>query len=90
MKRHRKIQLGDDLATHKVNLDALIIREDFESGAEAQSSSSGISPIFKIPELHRDSMYYRLLRKPDFQRETNNWEPETIVDFVECFLDNKL
>ena len=35
-------------------------------------------------------MYFRLLRKPDFQRETANWPPSMIVDFVRTFLDNGL
>lgn len=31
-----------------------------------------------------------LLRKPDFQRETNHWSPEQLVTFLESFLDNEL
>jgi hypothetical protein len=31
-----------------------------------------------------------LLRKPDFQRETNHWTPAQIVTFLASFLDNEL
>src|SRR5205085_10924176 len=31
-----------------------------------------------------------VLRKPDFQRETSDWTPEKIVDFVQSFLDGDL
>lgn len=31
-----------------------------------------------------------LLRKPDFQRETNHWTPEQIASLITSFLDNEL
>jgi hypothetical protein len=31
-----------------------------------------------------------LLRKPDFQRETNHWTPKQVLTFLESFLDNEL
>lgn len=78
---------GAAMPTHLVNLDALICREDFESGSTA---SLGNEPIFKIEELAQGRLYFSVLRKPEFQRETANWKPETIVDFVESYLDGKL
>lgn len=33
---------------------------------------------------------YLALRKPDFQRETANWSPQKIQDFVKTFLDGDL
>lgn len=77
------------MPTHKVNLDALIKREDFESGS-ADSAGGGKEPIFKIEDLSRDRMYFKVLRKPDFQRTTNNWTPEMIVDLVKSWLDGSL
>ena len=79
---------GEIMSTHKVNLDALIRREDFESGSA--ESAGGKEPIFKIEDLSHDRMYSRVLRKPDFQRTTNNWTPEMIVDLVKSWLDGKL
>src|SRR5579863_360729 len=76
------------MPTHKVNLDALIKREDFETGGA--DGVGGKEPIFKVEELSNDRMYFRLLRKPDFQRPTNNWTPEMIVDLVKSWLDGDL
>lgn len=76
------------MPTHQVNLDALIRREPFDSSSDA--SVLGHDPLFKLEELHHSKMYFRLLRKPDFQRETANWPPAMIVDFVRTFLDNGL
>jgi hypothetical protein len=76
------------MPTHKVNLDSLIKREDFESGGA--ESVGGSEPIFKVEELARDRMYFGVLRKPDFQRPTNNWSPEMIVDLVKSWLDSNL
>jgi hypothetical protein len=77
------------MATHQVNLDALILKQDFESGPEA-SASLGENPTFNIEDLRRTELFYTVLRKPDFQRDTASWSPEMIVDFVECFLDGKM
>jgi len=76
------------MPTHKVNLDALIKREDFETGGA--DSIGGREPIFKVEELSPDRMYSTVLRKPDFQRTTNNWTPEMIVDLVKSWLDGDL
>jgi len=76
------------MPTHRVNLDALIKREDFETGGA--DSVGGKEPIFKVEELSHDRMYFTVLRKPDFQRTTNNWSPEMIVDLVKSWLDGDL
>jgi hypothetical protein len=76
------------MPTYRVNLDALIKREDFETGGA--DSVGGKEPIFKVEELSLDRMYFSVLRKPDFQRPTNNWTPEMIVDLVKSWLDGDL
>lgn len=77
------------MPTHLVNLDALIKREDFESSSDAVGGF-GSDPLFKLEELQRGKMFFGVLRKPDFQRDTDNWSPEMIVEFVKSFLDNEL
>lgn len=77
------------MPTHRVNLDALIQRQDFEAGP-ISGTAQDEEPIFKIEELERRRVYYGVLRKPDFQRTTNNWSPEMIVQFVKSFLDREL
>ncbi len=75
------------MPTHQVNLDALIQRQDFEAGV---SAIQGEHPVFKLDELQYHKTVFRLLRKPDFQRTTNNWAPNMIVEFVRTFLDKEL
>jgi Protein of unknown function DUF262 len=82
----RSDYFGGDLATHKVNLEALIKREDFNASAGSKPKQ-GTASTFKLDELQKDKLYYKVLRKPDFQRITDNWTPEMIVDFVVSFLD---
>jgi hypothetical protein len=76
------------MATHRVNLDALIKRQDFETGVV--STIMGENPVFKLDELESRKTFFGLLRKPDFQRTTNNWSPEMIKEFVRTFLDKEL
>ena len=74
--------------THLVNLDALIRREDFVAKEGEQSPNRRLSNQLKVEDLERT--YFNLLRKPDFQRETASWSPETVADFVRSFLDGEL
>lgn len=71
-----------------VNLDALIRREDF--AVVAQEAPSSLIQTIQIRDLEPDAFFYGAIRKPDFQRETNEWSPETISDFVTSFLDGDL
>jgi len=75
------------MPTHLVNLEALIQREDFEASGDVADSTP---TAFKAEELLKIRNYFQGLRKPDFQRETNNWKPEMIVEFVRSFLDGDL
>ena len=75
---------------HAVNLDALILREDFEVEASKPPASSQLAPGLKVNELEESSMTYLAVRKPDFQRETADWQPEMVVDLVTSFLDGDL
>lgn len=59
---------------NKVNLDALIPREDFEIITDEENSHS-IQTV-SIRDLEKDCFFYSVIRKPEFQRETNEWEIE--------------
>lgn len=76
------------MATHLVNLDALIQRLDFEAGSDSTSQSRRLGNEVKIGEL--ENTYLHLLKKPDFQRTTNSWGPERVADFIKSFLDGDL
>lgn len=73
----------------KVNLDAMIPRADFASMSDENSSAEKIQ-TFSIEQLKEDSLLVHRLRKPDFQRETNHWDPNQITVFLKSFLDNEL
>lgn len=73
----------------RVNLDAMIPREDFEVSDE-EAFELGLLADFPITHLTSESPVLRLLRKPDFQRETNHWTPEQVAVFIASFLDNEV
>ncbi len=75
-----------------VNLDALIKRADFafsETQDSYQESTDNFEKI-TISNLTDDALLIPNLRKPDFQRETNHWNPEQIVSLLESFTNGDL
>ena len=76
------------LMAQRVNLDAMIPRADFAT--QDQDFTMQLFKDFPIANLDDTSSVRTLLRKPDFQRETNHWSPEQIATFIESFLDNQL
>jgi len=76
------------MATNVVNLDALIPREDFAIKDKGVDFKRG--DTFRITDLTPGAFTYAALRKPDFQRETANWSPQKIQDFVQTFLSGDL
>ncbi|MDB5616040.1 DUF262 domain-containing protein [Tardiphaga sp.] len=72
-----------------VNLDALLLREDFLATEGVDAGSQGKTAIFET-DLRKGEMFLSTLRKPDFQRETAAWSPNTIRDFVEAFVEGEL
>jgi hypothetical protein len=72
----------------RVNLDAMIRREDF--AVEDREFDLDLFQSFPISNLAADSPILKLLRKPDFQRETNHWRPDQIATFIASFLDNEV
>ena len=72
-----------------VNLDAMITRADF---AQIQDDDHGYDTFDKISIHHftNEGLTGKILRKPDFQRETNHWTPEQVVSLLECFVSGDL
>lgn len=74
----------------KVSLDALIPREAFEvQDQQGQNTGRNITTL-SIRDLEKTSFFFSAVRKPDFQRETNEWDAQKICDFIESFLDGDL
>lgn len=73
----------------KVNLDALIPREDF--AVKSDKTLPNMTDKFRIGDLIKgDSFVYPVLRKPDFQRETTDWDKVKIAEFIRSFLNGEL
>lgn len=72
----------------RVTLDAMIPRDDF--AVQADEFALDLFADFPITSMARESAILKLLRKPDFQRETNHWTVEQLATFVASFLDNEV
>ena len=59
-----------------VNLDALIPREDFDNKEDTNGIPRNVSTL-SITDLKYDSFFFANLRKPDFHRETNEWDSDS-------------
>lgn len=70
-------------------LDALIPREDFEVEDETSGTTRNVGTI-GARDLEYDSFFFSALRKPDFQRETNEWDAKRIVSLIESFISGDL
>lgn len=68
-----------------VNLDALIQRDDVE--AKKPKAGKG---VIQVTELTIGRHFYGLLRKPLFQRETNDWGVDNVVSLVRSFRNGHL
>jgi hypothetical protein len=71
--------------TETVNLDALIPREDVAS----KKPGSGKGGVL-MPMLDYEANFYGLLRKPLFQRETDDWSVDNVVSLIRSFRDGHL
>ncbi|WP_279086479.1 DUF262 domain-containing protein [Bacteroides acidifaciens] len=72
----------------KVNLDALIPREDLEATTYVQRGRK--KDTVSISDLLSDSFFLLNIYKPDFQRETTEWDYEKIGSFVDSFIGYEL
>ena len=70
----------------KVNLDALIQRQDMAQG-EPKPVPKNYG--FGYQELIEGSLTQTVLRKPDFQRGTASWTPEKVRDMVVAYVNGE-
>lgn len=74
-----------------VNLDAMISRSDFASKADPEASQANNFAEISLKDLAGSGAWLpKLLRKPDFQRETRQWNGSQIATLIESFLDGEL
>ncbi len=72
-----------------VNIDALIPREDFDVMRTAEDEAL-TSQTIQVRDLERGAFFYGALRKPDFQRETSEWDHRRVIGLVTTFIDGDL
>src|SRR5690554_946612 len=73
-----------------VNLDAMIKRADFGVEDDSESTSFESFNGISVRDFLSSGIVGPQLRKPDFQRETNHWDPLQIVSLLECFVNGDL
>lgn len=71
-----------------VNLDALVSREDFE--VFTANDDAPVQQTISIRDLERSAFFYQALRKPDFQRETSEWDPKRVAGLIKTFIQGDL
>ena len=82
---------GRTLPTHLVNLDALIRREDLA----AVPNPLVAEPVeflqnLNISQLASTQLFFKMLRKPDYQRETAHWSPQKVAAFIRSYVEGDL
>ncbi|SEH27862.1 Protein of unknown function DUF262 [Rhizobium sp. NFR12] len=79
---------------NRLILDAMIKRADFwhKNNRQMDDLSASAKPAASITleNLRNDSNFVLALRKPDFQRETNQWTVNQAVNFIQSFVDGEL
>lgn len=75
------------IATDKVKLEKLIKRGDVKEGSAGNNQiKSGIT----LSDLKKSDLFFQLLRKPYFQRDTNSWDLSKIDNIISSFTENML
>jgi hypothetical protein len=69
-------------------MDALIPREDFE--AHAANDDAPNPQTVTIQDLAPTGFFRLALRKPDFQRETSEWDAKRVAGLVRTFIEGDL
>lgn len=71
-----------------VNLDVFIPREDFEVKTDGKSGKRIES--FSLTDLKQEAFFFCSLRKPNFQRETNEWDSKKIYELIKSYVGGDL
>ncbi len=72
-----------------VNLDAMILRQDFTAQHKPEQIFDNLTNI-SLRDFTPGALLGPSLRKPDFQRETNHWTPAQVLSLLECFVNGDL
>ncbi len=79
---------GSKQMATNVNLDALIPREDFEVATTTDDAPN--PQTITIRDLESAAFFYLALRKPDFQRESSEWDAKRVSGLIKTFIQGDL
>lgn len=68
----------------------MIERADFAQLKDAEDSTYETFDKITIQHFTSEGLTGKILRKPDFQRETNHWTPDQVVSLLDCFVSGDL
>jgi hypothetical protein len=75
----------------KCNLEHLIPRSNVDTTENFQTlSQSDRRSSFNLTDLEKGQFFYQQLKKPIFQRDTNQWTVERVEKLINTFLDDGL
>ncbi|MGM7637394.1 GmrSD restriction endonuclease domain-containing protein, partial [Bacillus sp. Hm123] len=75
----------------KCNLEHLIPRSNIDDSDNPYiSSQSDRRSSFNLTDLEKGQFFYQQLKKPIFQRDTNQWTVERVEKLINTFLDDGL
>lgn len=75
----------------KCNLEHLIPRGNVDTTENFQTpSQSDRRSSFNLTDLEKEQFFYQQLKKPIFQRDTNQWTVERVEKLINTFLDDGL
>lgn len=75
----------------KCNLEHLILRSNVDTSNTSQiHSQSDRRSSFNLTDLEKGQFFYQQLKKPIFQRDTNQWTVERVEKLINTFLDDGL
>jgi len=88
---YHEVKVKVSISTMKCNLEHLIPRRNIETSDNNQVAvQSDRRSGFNLTELEKGQFFYDQLRKPVFQRDTNQWTLERLEKLIITFLDDGL
>lgn len=88
---YHEVKVKMSISTMKCNLEHLIPRRNIEASDNNQLLlQSDRRSGFNLTELEKGQFFYDQLRKPIFQRDTNQWTVERLEKLIITFLDDGL
>lgn len=83
----QSLEIRPAKSTDKVKLESLIPRAEVTSDKEVNNLKKN---NITLKDLKKDDLFFKLLRKPYFQRDTNSWDLSKVDNILNSFTENML